>query len=658
MLAMIMTEPRATADLGQSRSVGMLILAGTAKAEHPARLIALATMSVDRELTIKRALTEAIKADPRLSGQLEQAISEAATASQKFLTTAHAIGTDKDAAKVEAKEYFAMGGAATAARYQLYETAGASLEKLLIERFEQKSLHRLLVVGGVSLLLIVTFLFATIILRDTTRRLAHTAQLADAAAQGRFDQTYRVTGSDEVARVAGAVMSVRDQLERLSRAQLDLQSAHGRGDTDYQIDASTLPGGFGVLATKLNELVASNNTVTFRFMEVVRQYSRGEFGAEMPRLPGKQAAITEAADHVRVTLVALAEDIDRIAAAASAGQFDARIDTRNYGATFGEMADALNALMQSIGTSVDSTQSVFRALASGDLTQRMRGRFEGAFAELQDNSNLTAERLQGLVEEIITAARAVDAGAREIAVGNSDLSRRTDEQAASLQEAGSALRLINDVVQRTAEHAKQADQLAQSASTVAARGGETMNQVITTMQALGTSARKVQEIIGVIDGIAFQTNILALNASVESARAGELGKGFAVVAAEVRMLAQRAAEAAREIKELITETVSRVEASTTLVGHTGEQMEEIVQSVKRVTDLIGEISAASAAQTQELTDVHAAVASIDTMTQRSAALAEQVAASTGGMREHAEQLVQKVGVFRISESDRSLRAAA
>jgi methyl-accepting chemotaxis protein len=257
------------------------------------------------------------------------------------------------------------------------------------------------------------------------------------------------------------------------------------------------------------------------------------------------------------------------------------------------------------------------------------------------------QSLQRTVAQVRDATHALNTASDEIASGNLDLSSRTEQAASSLQETASAMEQLTATVHQSADAATQANRLADSASQVAARGGETMAQVVATMDEISASSRKIADIIGVIDGIAFQTNILALNAAVEAARAGEQGRGFAVVAGEVRSLAQRSAAAAKEIKTLIGTSVDRVEAGTGLVQQAGGTMQEILASVHRVSEIIGEISNAAQEQSSGIGQVNTAVVELDQMTQQNAALVEQSAAAARSLKDQSDQLAQVVQVFRL-----------
>jgi methyl-accepting chemotaxis protein len=260
-------------------------------------------------------------------------------------------------------------------------------------------------------------------------------------------------------------------------------------------------------------------------------------------------------------------------------------------------------------------------------------------------------QVRGGIDTIATASS-------QIAAGNQDLSSRTEEQASSLEETASSMEELTSTVKQNADNARQANQLALTASGVAEKGGEVVSQVVTTMGSINDSSRKIVDIINVIDGIAFQTNILALNAAVEAARAGEQGRGFAVVAAEVRTLAQRSANAAKEIKSLINDSVDKVAAGSRLVNQAGVTMEEVVGSVKRVTDIMAEIMAASQEQSAGIEQVNQAITQMDQVTQQNAALVEESAAAADSMQQQASTLSQAVAVFRIESRPASMQPVA
>jgi methyl-accepting chemotaxis protein len=305
--------------------------------------------------------------------------------------------------------------------------------------------------------------------------------------------------------------------------------------------------------------------------------------------------------------------------------------------------------MQTSQTGLDEVARVLGALAHGDLTQKITNDYAGTFGRLKDDSNLTVEQLSAIVTRIKESAELIETASREISQGNADLSQRTEEQASSLEETASSMEELTATVKENAENARQANQLAAGASEVAVRGGAVVGEVVATMNGISAASRKIADIIGVIDGIAFQTNILALNAAVEAARAGEQGRGFAVVASEVRNLAQRSAAAAKEIKALIEDSVGKVDAGSKLVDEAGRTMGEIVTSVKRVTDIMAEITAASQEQSGGIEQVNTAITQMDEVTQQNAALVEEAAAAAESMQEQAQGLVAAVATFRLEQ---------
>jgi methyl-accepting chemotaxis protein len=314
---------------------------------------------------------------------------------------------------------------------------------------------------------------------------------------------------------------------------------------------------------------------------------------------------------------------------------------------------------QALQRAVAQTHEVVGAAKDGDLTRRIDTADKtGSIAELCTGINALVETMAGIIGQIKVAADTIGEGAREIAAGNTDLSHRTESQAASLEETASSMDEITSTVRHTADNARQANQLAIEASAIASRGGDAVHGVVDTMSQISDSSRKIADIIGVIDGIAFQTNILALNAAVEAARAGEQGRGFAVVASEVRSLAQRSANAAKEIKHLIGDSVECVGNGMRLVQGAGRTMDEIVGSVKRVADLIGDISAATLQQSSGIEQINQAIAQMDESTQQNAALVEEASAAARSMEEQAGELMQTVAAFRlVSHGPRQLRAA-
>ena len=304
---------------------------------------------------------------------------------------------------------------------------------------------------------------------------------------------------------------------------------------------------------------------------------------------------------------------------------------------------------KSITVPLAQAVTVAETVARGDLGQPIHANTLDETGRLMRALHDMQEKLAGAVRIIRAGSETISSASGQIAAGNTDLSSRTEEQAASLEETAASMEELASTVKQNADNARQANQLAASASEIAQRGGAVVSAVVSTMGDISASSRKISEIVSVIDGIAFQTNILALNAAVEAARAGEQGKGFAVVAGEVRSLAQRSAQAAREVKVLIEASVGKVAEGAEHAENAGSTMQEVVASVKRVTDIMGEIAAASQEQASGIEQVNRAVSQMDEVTQQNAALVEEAAAAAGSMQDQAHALVKAVGVFRLSE---------
>ncbi|KQP45547.1 methyl-accepting chemotaxis protein [Pseudorhodoferax sp. Leaf274] len=316
------------------------------------------------------------------------------------------------------------------------------------------------------------------------------------------------------------------------------------------------------------------------------------------------------------------------------------------------------ALVRSIVQPLQRALKAADAIASGDLTQRLDDPRRDEFGQLLRALSSMTERLRGLVSEVRSGVESVSSASVEIASGNHDLSARTEQTASNLEETAASMEELTSTVTQSADTARQANQLASTAAQAATQGGEVVGQVVRTMQDISDASRKIADIIGTIDAIAFQTNILALNAAVEAARAGEQGRGFAVVASEVRALAGRSADAAKEIKALIGASVQTVEAGSAQVEHAGTSMQEIVASVRRVSDLIGEISASSTEQRDGIAQVNQAVTQLDQMTQQNAALVEESAAAASGLKDQAQRLAEVVAVFNVGSGVVSVARAA
>jgi len=342
-------------------------------------------------------------------------------------------------------------------------------------------------------------------------------------------------------------------------------------------------------------------------------------------------------------------EVEQIVTAAKVGDLTERLDTAGKSGFFASLSTGINELVDVNERVISDTSRVLSAVADGMLTEKIDNEYEGAFKELKDNANETVTKLRDLIGQVRATASDVSGGSAEIASSNATLNDRTQEQAAALEETASSIEEITSTVQQNADNARQANQLAVDARKQAEDGGKVASQAVEAMVGITSSSKKISDIISVIDEIAFQTNLLALNAAVEAARAGEQGRGFAVVAGEVRALAQRSAGAAKEIKELINESVETVNGGSKLVDESGEALSTIVQSVQKVSDIIAEIAAAGQEQASGIDQINQAIAQMDNVTQQNAALVEETAAGSQTLNQQSDDMLALVGTFDLGD---------
>ena len=390
-----------------------------------------------------------------------------------------------------------------------------------------------------------------------------------------------------------------------------------------------------------------------QLQSVLQQLAQGEWGADV--MARFLAASTEQAD----TLVALVGAFKGLQIAQADAAYVAA--DQRYAMSLwvfalcvllgGLPATALSyVLLRRMRQGFESAQAAAQAIAQGDVSQPVHASGNDEITDLQRQMEAMRSHLHGVIHMVRSGAEAIAGASTEVAAGTGDLSVRTEHQAAALEQTAAATEQLSSTVQQNADSAGRASALASSATQVAERGGAMVGQVVATMEEINASAQRIEAIIGVIDSIAFQTNILALNAAVEAARAGEQGRGFAVVAAEVRSLAGRSAQAAKEIKGLINDSVARVQLGTTQVHRTGETMQDIVQSIARVSTIVHEIADASQEQAKGLAQINNAVSNLDGVTQQNAALVEQTSAASSALQEQARQMAQMSGQFVLQAS--------
>ncbi|NIJ68257.1 methyl-accepting chemotaxis protein [Xanthomonas sp. 60] len=510
----------------------------------------------------------------------------------------------------------------------------------------ERSLWQLLALGTVALVIGVAA--SLLIARSLTGPLARAVLLAERMAKGQLDQDFRLGGKDELTQLGHAMASVRENVQAVIGAQLDMAARHEAGAISYRMPAEAFPGDFGRMAVATNTLVGSHVDVQFHMVDVMQDYAIGDLRRDLQHYPGEKEVLTRTMATVKGNLSAINAQIDALAGAARAGDFSRRGDEAAFQHAFKAMVANLNGMMASAEASIADVSNVLRAIADGDLSARMSGQYEGVFARMRDDANRTAAQLTGIVSGIQQAAGSIDNAAQELAAGNADLSRRTEQQAANLEEAAASMEELTSTVRHNADLAGQADREAHAAGDAVRATEQAMGQMASVMKEIDHSSSRIAEITSVIDGIAFQTNILALNAAVEAARAGENGRGFAVVATEVRSLAQRAGVAAREIKTLIDEASGKVQTGLAVTVESEAAIARLAQASSRTNQLMSDIAAATKEQAAGIEQVNQVVVQMDQVTQQNAALVEEATAASRALEEQAQAMMASMAVFRTA----------
>jgi methyl-accepting chemotaxis protein len=644
-------------------------------------------------------MSKALRDNPALQTRLTPAINQLRDRQTLFMNTVKSEVAAARRVQADPAALSSLGNEATASLYLLLDTALPAMDTLLSERIERlKAQLRNEMLASVVCMLLAFYLFAA--LRNSlARQLGELRRAVTAIAAGDFSHAIQARSNDEIGEFVSGLDRVRAALgERIAREQalsehmLRVKIALDNAGTPFRIadkEGTVVyanPKMFDVLRSIEPEMKAVNPNFSVEgfvgsnigdlmgdresYMKRLEQLksltvSEWEIGGRVFNVTAapvfdengvRLGTVGEWLD--RTEQVAIERELAAIVNAAAEGDFSRRVNLIGKSGFFLSLGQGLNQLLETSERGLHAVAAVLQALARGDLTQRLEGNYQGLFARLQNDANATVESLSELVLEIREVSEMVNTAAREIAAGNADLSSRTEEQASSLEETASSMEELSATVRQNADSARQANALAANSNVLASQGGEMVQRVVGNMSDIQEGSKRISDIVGVIDAIAFQTNILALNAAVEAARAGEQGRGFAVVASEVRSLAQRSATAAKEIRELIMSSVTRVDDGVRLVREAGATMTNVVSSFSEVARLVTDISSASREQSSGIDQVTRAVTQMDEVTQQNAALVEEAAAAAESLEDQARGLVELVSRFRLEGDDlRSMSAA-
>ncbi len=480
----------------------------------------------------------------------------------------------------------------------------------------------------------------------------------DALSEGDTSVEFAAKSESDV--LGNAVTSLRKNLISIISTDVGaLVDAAAKGDLSKRIPVEDKRGFYKQLATGLNDLVTLNDSVINDAVTVVSNMAKGDLSTKMRKdYEGSFARLAINVNTMQDQLRDVIEiEVQDIAASAARGDLTKRIEQEGKQGFYKDLGEAINTLVGQCEAVITDASDVMAAIASGDLTRQIESEYEGSFQKLKIDINSTVEKLTEVVVDIKNSSGQVRIGAEEITLGNANLSQRTEQQAAALEETSSTMNEINSTTEQTSHNAREADQLAKGAAGTAEQGKKVVTEAVAAVKAIEDSSKQMANIISVIDEIAFQTNLLALNASVEAARAGEQGRGFAVVADEVRTLASRSAQAASEIKGLIEDSMVKVEQGTKSVHNSGQALEEIVESINKVATIVGEISNASQEQAMGISEVSKTVVSMDDITQQNSALVEESAAASESLSEQAKMLDSLIDYFRLAQNAQQRRSS-
>lgn len=683
--------PVVTNAMGQIRAIGASTITKKKFASGMKQKVTI--LSVHSEIAtegIGHGMVSSFDANPELKGRLESKSKAASNGLVEFRGNINSL-LNEEFSKMDAASYFDKATRSINASFDLYDAVSPVLHELLQNRVDNLTVNLYEVIIMASIGLLLALAVGYIVIRDLLRALNISVLEFDYLSNGNFTRQIEITRKDEIGNLMRGIkvmqikmgFDVNDTRQRgndmarikvaLDNVNSSVMMADNRGDIIYMNEAvaalfktaeedirADLPDfdADKLLGTNFDEfhknpehqqnLIASLKT-SFQTRLVIG--SRTFDLAANPVVNEAGERLGTAVEWVdRTAEVAVEKEVENIVNAAREGDLEQRLSLEGKDGFFKQLAEGINQLIGVVSESFEDVSFVMESMSKGDLTNSITKDYAGTYGVVKDNINATISKLQEVVGKIRESSEFIRNSSEEISAGNNNLSQRAEEQASTLEETASSMEELTSTVKNNADNAVQASQLATGTRDLAEKGGSVVKQAVEAMNEITASSNKIAEIIGVIDEIAFQTNLLALNASVEAARAGEQGRGFAVVATEVRNLAQRSATAAKEIKDLISDSGEKVDAGGKLVNESGETLFEIVDSVKKVGDIISEIAAASQEQSAGIEQVNKAVTQMDEITQQNAALAEEASASSESSLHKATEMNGLVAFFRVDSS--------
>lgn len=499
---------------------------------------------------------------------------------------------------------------------------------------------------GIAALL--ALLIGWFIVRSITVPISRAISIADQVAEGKTDMLIVVDSTDEVGQLMNALKTMVDVLNKLVADMKNMSTQHDLGEIDAKVDSSKFQGAFKEMGEGVNGMVFGHIAVKKKAMACVAEFGKGNFDAELEKFPGKKVFINNTIEAVRTNLKSVAKELGELIEASKAGELSRRGNEKAFQGDWSNMIMGVNQILDAILQPIQEAAGVLDKVAARDMTARVKGDYRGDHAKIKESLNLAVENLDQALGQVADATGQVASASQQISAGSQSLAQGANEQASSLEEVSSSLEEMASMTRQNADNAIQAKNLSGEANDSAKVGAEAMNRMSSSINKIKESSDQTAKIVKTIDEIAMQTNLLALNAAVEAARAGEAGRGFAVVAEEVRNLAQRSAQAAKNTADMIGESVKNADDGVKIAVEVSKSFELIATGARKVNDLIAEIAAASKEQSQGIEQVAGAVSQMDKLTQQNAANSEESASAAEELSSQSEELQAMVNQFQIT----------